>query len=223
MPNKIEGSLPHDRLVAFLDELRAMSAKPTLTMIQAAAKRYGIDVSLMGAKTFRDNTFAAHLQRLAAGREKSAQILAAVREGGAHPLDAVEEAAAADLLDAYTSGEDVDVEQLVKVALNLRGSIEQRKNRDRSDRDLDRKLADSEAKRANDARRIEVLEERLRLMQLDAAKAALAHVKELRLIASDGKATDAEKLERARVRLFGEASADVPTLGQLDSRKGAGT
>lgn len=60
--------------------------------------------------------------------------------------------------------------------------------------------------------------ERLKLQQLDAAKAALAHVKELREIASDSTTSDAEKLERARLRLFGDGAA-VPSLASLDARK----
>lgn len=146
MPGKIENTLSVEQLDAFLAELRGLSAKPTLAQIQEAAKRYGVEVSLMGAKTFRDNTFAGHLARLSNGREKAAQILAAVREGGAHPLDAVEEAAAADLLDAYTSGEDVDTGAIVKIALQLRASLEQRKDRDRQDADLARKLRETESK-----------------------------------------------------------------------------
>ena len=165
MPNKIEGQLSHEQLAAFMDELRGMSAKPTLAAIQAAAKRHGVEVSLMGAKTFRDNTFQAHLARLAAGREKSAQILQVIRDGGAHPLDAVEEAAAADLLDAYTNGADVDVGQMVKTALQLRASIEQRKDRERNDRNLERQLADSESKRQMNEKNLAIAEERARKLE----------------------------------------------------------
>ena len=110
----------------------------------------------------------------------------------------------------------------MKTVIALRSSIEQRKDRARADRDLERKLADSESKRAHDARRVEVLEERLRLVQLDAAAAALEHVRELRDISADAKLSAAEKLERTRRRLFGDSPAGVQTLGELDSRKGAG-
>jgi hypothetical protein len=219
MPGKIANTLKGPDLVRMLEELHALSAEPTLAQVQEIAKKYGVGVSLMGARTFRDSTFKAHLERLAQGREKSAQILSAVREGGAHPLDAVEEAAAADLLDAYTSGEEVDVGQVVKVALQLRASMEQRKDRDRNDADLKRKIADSEAARENSQRRTEVLEERLKVVQLDAAKAALKHVKDLRGIAADTSLGDAEKLERARLRLFGNAPEGLQTLAQMHAQK----
>lgn len=208
MPGKIANSLSHDQLVALFDELKSLSASPTLAQTQALAKKYGVAVSLEGAKTFRDTTFKAHLERLASGREKSAQILAAVREGGAHPLDAVEEAAASDLLDLYTSGEDVDVGSVVKIALQLRASLEQRKDRDRSDRDLDRKLADSEARRADAAERLRVLLEKLELAQLDAAQAVITHAKELRTVTADTKLDAQEKTERVRKILFGDRPAD---------------
>jgi len=208
MPGKIANSLSHDQLVALLDELKSLSGSPTLAQIQGIAKKHGITVSLEGAKTFRNTTFKAHLERLASGREKSAQILAAVREGGAHPLDAVEEAAASDLLDLYTSGEDVDVGSVVKIALQLRASLEQRKDRDRSDRDLDRKLADSEARRADAAERLRVLLEKLELAQLDAAQAVITHAKELRSVTADTKLDAQEKTERVRKILFGERPAD---------------
>ncbi len=208
MPGKIANSLSHDQLVALLDELRALSGSPTLAQVQAAAKKHGVLVSLEGAKTFRNTTFKAHLERLATGREKSAQILAAVREGGAHPLDAVEEAAASDLLDIYTSGEDVDVAQVVKVALQLRASLEQRKDRDRLDRDLERKLADSEAKRSGDAQRLRLLEEKFELAQLDAAAAVITHAKELKAVTADTKLDAKEKTERVRQILFGDRPTD---------------
>lgn len=163
MPNKFESELTHAQLAAFLEECKAIAAKPTLVQIQAAAKRYGLDVSLMSAKNFRDTTFSAHLSRLAAGREKSAQILNAVREGGAHPLDAVEESAAADLLDAYTSGEEVDTAAIVKIALQLRASIAQRKDGERADKDFARKLSETTAK-------LQLAEQQLKLRDQQIAK-----------------------------------------------------
>lgn len=172
MPGKIANTLSDESLTALLSELRAMSGEPTLAQIQAAAKRHGVAVSLMGATTFRDTTFKAHLERLRNGREKSAQILSAVREGGAHPLDAVEEAAAADLLDLYTSGEEVDTAALVKVVLQLRASLEQRKDRDRQDADLARKIRETDA-RIEAAEQARLLaEKRVEKMEAEAAARA---------------------------------------------------
>lgn len=208
MPGKIANTLSDSALVALLDELRALSGEPTLKQIQTVAARHGVSVSLEGAKTFRKTTFKDHLDRLRNGREKSEQILAAVRQGGAHPLDAVEEAAAADLLDAYTSGADVDVASVVKIALQLRASLEQRKDRDRNDADLARRQADSEAHRAADRRRIEMLEQRLQIQQLDAAAAVIEHARQIKLVVADKSLTGPARTERIRKILFGDKPAD---------------
>lgn len=161
-PNKIEQSLSLAQLQAMLEELKALAAKPTLAQIQAVAKRYGVEVSLMGAKTFRDNTFEAHLARLARGREKTQTVLKAIG-GGAHPLDAIEDTAAADILDAYTEGEEVDVEKVVKAALSLRTSLSMRQDSKRKDAEQERKHRETE-------KRLEVADQQLALRNEQIAK-----------------------------------------------------
>lgn len=72
--NKIESSLSADQLKSFLDELRTMPA-PTLAKIQELVQqKFGVRVSLMGAKTFKDKTFDAYLARL----ETTSQLAQAV-------------------------------------------------------------------------------------------------------------------------------------------------
>lgn len=210
MPNKVESSLGDDKLLQFCDELRALSARPTGRQIQEAAERYGFTISIPAALTFRDSTFEAHLQRLRRGKDLAKAITSAVREGEGSALDAAEELAAQELLDVLT---DVDAEgrpniaKLSGVILNLRMAASSRK-------DTDRKLEETEAKIRN-------LEQKLELARFDAAKAALQHVKELRMIAGDGTLNEAEKLQRAQLRLFGEAPENLPTLAQLDQRRAA--
>lgn len=146
MPGKIANSLSAASLGALLEELRGLSASPTLAQVQAAAKRYGVSVSLEGAKTFRKNTFEEHLARLRNGREKSAQILSAIRETDS-PLTAFEEAAAADILDSYTNGdEEVDRDRLIKAGAVLRSAISERQASARAALDLERKSRETEAK-----------------------------------------------------------------------------
>lgn len=170
MPGKIANTLSHEQLVQMLDELRALSAKPTLAQIQAVAAKYGVDVSLEGAKTFRKSTWEDHLARLAAGREKAQGILNQIRGDTAHALDAVEEAAAIDLLDQYTSGEEVDVAQVVKIAMTLRSSIEQRKDRERNDRDLERKLKETDAKLELADKQAKLRDQQIRDLEAKAAE-----------------------------------------------------
>lgn len=115
MPGKIENTLPDAQLTQLLEELRALSGKPTLKQVQAAAKKHGVDISLMGAKTFRDNSFEAHLQRLRRGREMADQILKA-RIDGSNTLAAVQELAGQELLDAFTAVDAEGRPNLDKVA-----------------------------------------------------------------------------------------------------------
>jgi hypothetical protein len=212
-PNKIEAALSHDALQTFIDELKAQTSRPTLAQVQAHAKAHGIEVSLMGAKTFRDRTFEDHLRGIRHGREKAKQIIEAINGEGAPALDAAEELLASEILDACTKP-DADLAAIAKTAVQLRSSIEQRNDRTRADADLKRKIADSEAARANDARRLEVLEQRLALVQFDAAKAALDHAKEIRAISADDRLAQTEKVERVRARLFGAQPADFKPVAQ---------
>lgn len=218
MPTKIESELTHEQFAQFCERLLGLPGKRrTLAGVQALAREYGISVSPMGAKSFKDGPFARYLQKLEKARASSEALVAAAG-AGTHPLDAVEDAMVLELQDAITTGDQVDVKWVVSQLTKLRLSISMREEARRKQTDLTRKLQDSEAARAQNARRTELLEERLKLQQLDAAKAALAHVKELRAIASDSTASDAEKLERARLRLFGDGAA-VPSLAALDQRK----
>lgn len=218
MPTKIESELTHEQFAQFCERLLGLPGKRrTLAGVQALAREYGISVSPMGAKSFKDGPFARYLQKLEKARAGTEALVAAAG-AGIHPLDALEEAMVLELQDAVTSGEKIDVQWVVQQLSKLRLSVSRRESARQKETDLTRKLQDSEAARTQNARRTELLEERLKLQQLDAAKAALAHVKELRAIASDSTASDAEKLERARVRLFGDGAA-VPTLADLDQRK----
>lgn len=142
MPGKIENTLPDEKLQQLLEELRGLSGKPTLKQIQAAAKKYGVVVSLPAAATFRDNSFDAHLNRLRRGKEMAEAITGAVREGNGSALDAAEEIAAQELLDALT---DVDADgrpnigNVSKIIVNLRLAASSRQ-------DTARKIEETAAK-----------------------------------------------------------------------------
>ena len=57
-------------------------------------------------------------------------------------------------------------------------------------------------------RMVEVLQEKLRLQQFDAATAAIKHAKEIRAVLSDKKLDDTGRTERIRTILFGAQPAD---------------
>ncbi|ACB76692.1 hypothetical protein [Opitutus terrae] len=231
MPTLAEQQLSAEKFAAFCSELRALAAKPTLVQVQAVLVRYGVTSptsksgkpSPMAAKAVLDGPFARYVARVNAGRE-TREALCAAAGAGVHPLDAIEEAMVIELQDQLVGAKDgeVDVKYIVDQLTKLRASISMRENSRRQQQDLERKLTDSEARRATAERAVRVLERRLEAAQFDAAKAALAHVKQLGAIAGDKTIDDAERLERARKRLFGETPAGVRSLEQLDERPNRG-
>lgn len=81
MPNKIESAMTAEELADFLGELAGMRGI-TLAKIQEAARGRGIEISLMGATSFRDKNLAGYLARM---REASAgaKMIADAISGGA--------------------------------------------------------------------------------------------------------------------------------------------
>ena len=164
MPNKIENTLSHDQLAAFLDELRGIAAKPTYAQIQATAERYGVSVSLMSARTFAKNTYKEHLERLANGREKTEAILKVIR-GSESPLTAFEATASVDILDEYTSGGEVDRDKLIKAGATLRSAVSEREASARAEKELERKQSETRAKLALAVQQQAIAEERARKLE----------------------------------------------------------
>jgi len=198
--NKIEGSLSVAQLQALLEELKAISAKPTFKQIQAAAARYGVDVSLMSARTFRRTTFAEHLKRIAEGREKTQRVLEAVR-GSESALTAFEEIAANDILDAYTNGdEEIDREKLIKAGATLRSAIAEREASQRAAEDLARKQRETDAKLQLAEQTRTIAEERARKLEREreAWEAAQKKIAEANAQLKSAKPEDADAI-RAKV------------------------
>lgn len=63
--SKIETELSEEQLQEFCTRL-ANTPKLTLKKLQSMAAELGIEVSLMGAKSFRDGAFAEHIEKCAA-------------------------------------------------------------------------------------------------------------------------------------------------------------
>lgn len=80
--NKIAQALSEEELSGFLDALAALPAEERkLRHIQAKAEEMGIVLSLESARTFRNTTFARHLERIRRRREKARGIAQAVGDG----------------------------------------------------------------------------------------------------------------------------------------------
>lgn len=81
MASKIEDSMSPAEVVELLLALAETEGGEKLRIIRDEAQKRGVQVSLMGATTFRDNQLKPFLEKLKFAKEKSS-ALAAVMEGG---------------------------------------------------------------------------------------------------------------------------------------------
>jgi hypothetical protein len=81
MPSKIKKELTPEQVVELLHTLASTPGGDVLRVIQAAAKKRGIQVSLMGASAFRDEELKPYLDKLKFARAKSQALAEAVTAG----------------------------------------------------------------------------------------------------------------------------------------------
>jgi hypothetical protein len=175
--NKIAQSMSAEQLVEFIAKC-AKTPKLTLSKLQAMAKEIGIDVSLMGAKSFRDTTFAAHMDRLRKAQETALQMQE-LTAGGATINDAAASLLSQQVFDLIAE-DGLDADSASKIVKRLR---------------------DSDT-------RVRSLQHMVEKYQFDATEAAIKHAKEIHTITSDRSIDEPEKIQRVRQRLFGTAPAD---------------
>lgn len=80
MPSKIETSLTPEQLQEFFlrcGQLRGCKLRD----IQALADEFGVEISLMSAKSFRDGAFTDYLEELKAKREMAENVAAVAKNG----------------------------------------------------------------------------------------------------------------------------------------------
>ncbi|GEM_PF-1765493 len=187
--NKIALELSSEQLTEFLDKCWK-TPRLTLAKVQALAAQYGIAVSLMGAKSFRDTTFSRHLQRISKASELADQVRELKKAGSGKALgDAAEALVGEQLIDTLIEFEDAKNTHADGglEALNALSKITKR-------------LTDSERGRA-------ALEHRIDTDKDDAARRVLKDPELLAAIAAiarDNSINEGEKIARVRKRLFGE-------------------
>lgn len=123
--NKIAMELSASDLQDFLD--RCWKEKGlTLKRVQELAAEYGINVSLMGARTFRETTFARHLQRISKAAELAEQVAAMRKAGAGHTIaDAAAAIISDEVLDKLVNrdgDEEIDLDVMSKIVKRLRDS-----------------------------------------------------------------------------------------------------
>lgn len=145
--SKIETELSEEQLQDFCKRL-AGTPKLTLKKLQSMAAELGIEVSLMGAKSFRDGAFAEHIEKMRRAKELAMQL----RElDNADAAGSIADAGALVLMqqvyDALTKGDEVDFDAFSKIIARLRSG-------DHRLREVNAKLREYERREA-EWRRIE--------------------------------------------------------------------
>lgn len=85
--NTIAKSLTDEELFEFLEKLSTLPpGKRTLEAIKSMAGERGIRISVESARTFRNTTFAKHLERMRRRREKAEHIVALAGDGTGRAL-----------------------------------------------------------------------------------------------------------------------------------------
>lgn len=184
--NTIAQELTDDQLDQFIQELAELPKKDRkLRHIKHKAAGLGITISLMSAKSFRDTTFQRYLAKMETA-QKAAQLVENIDRGGSTLADASAKLLSKRIFDQLMEAEDEDAVETI---------------------DLDQMtLAVARLRRGNVQQA--ALEERIKLLQvaqLNAADVVLKQTRELKTIADDRTIDEAEKVERIRRRLFGEA------------------
>jgi hypothetical protein len=117
--NKIALSLSAEQLAEFLEVCRQTPGL-TLERLQALAADRGISVSLMGAKSFRDTTYAEHMQRLRKAQELAVQMQE-ITAGGASINEAAASLLSQQVFDEIAEG-GLDADVASKIVKRLRDS-----------------------------------------------------------------------------------------------------
>ena len=140
MPSKIETSLTPGQLQEFF--LRCAQLKGTkLKDIEALAAEFGVDISLMSARSFRQGAFAEYLDELKAKREM-AETVAAVAKSGLSLTEAATSMLSQKVFDRLlNSGEVTDevAEQLSLILSRLRTGDQRAKLLEAKLQELERK------------------------------------------------------------------------------------
>lgn len=197
MPSKIETSLTPEQLHEFFKRCAQLRGSK-LKDIQALAEEFGIDVSLMAARSFRKGAFADYLSELKAKREM-AENVSEVAKSGLSLTDAAASVLAQKLFDRLLNSDELSDDESDQLSLALSRL----------------RLGDQRSKLLD--ARLREIEQKLEMQQFDAAQAVLKHAKEIRSIMADTKANGAERAERVRRILFGEQPKDfapVATKGE---------
>ena len=162
MGSKIESNLTPVEVVELLEALAKTEGGEKLRVIQEEARKRGIEVSLMGASSFRDGALKPYLEKLKFAKEKSAALAEAMADGGEEGLLAgARTKLAEEVVDFLMTEEKVEVKQFSGLAKTL--SMLSSSNQ--GDRVLRMRLAKYEREEQERKEAAAALEEKKKAMQ----------------------------------------------------------
>lgn len=140
--NAIAQELTVEQLDQFIRELADLPGKQrTLKAIAEKAAAMGIRISIMSAKSFRDTTFARHLDRLRTAQEVALQV-ENIEQGGNTLANASAKLLGKRIFDQLLKAEEDDDAEVDVDALSL--SVSRLRQGDVAHRTLELKLAEYE-------------------------------------------------------------------------------
>lgn len=146
--SKIESALSEAELQDFCNRL-ANTPELTLKKLQSMAAEVGIEVSLMGAKTFRDGAFSEHIEKMRRAKDLALQL----REvGNADAAGSIADAGALVLMqqvyDSLTKGDEVDYDTFSKIIARLRSGDHRLREVNAKLREYERRAEEYEREKA---------------------------------------------------------------------------
>ncbi|MEO5914852.1 MAG: hypothetical protein ABIS50_11505 [Luteolibacter sp.] len=119
MSSKVEKELTPEEVVELLEALAKTPGGHVLAVIKEAAKKRGVEISLMGASSFRDGALHPYLTRLREARHKSEMLAEAVTAGDESGLLAGGRTALAEKVVDFLMTDDATPKQFSSLALTL--------------------------------------------------------------------------------------------------------
>lgn len=119
MASKIERKLTPAEVVEMLDTLVKTEGGVVLRVIQEEAKKRGLDISPMSARSFRDAKLKPYLERLALIKEKSKALAEMMTDGDEAGLLATARVNLAEKVSDYLMDEEIESKEYPSLAKTL--------------------------------------------------------------------------------------------------------
>ena len=158
MANKIEKELTPEEVVELLVTLAQTPGGHILRVIQEEAKKRGVEISAMGATSFRDAALHPYLEKLKATRQKSSILAEAITAGDESGLLATNRLLLAEKINDVLMVDNVTLDN--KELLSLSKSLQGLTSANTGDRMTAARLREFEAKEEERKLNKEKLEDR---------------------------------------------------------------